>query len=41
MKLNKFLSLGLTACALSLASCNDFLDDNRYPLDKQTNSPDY
>lgn len=26
---------------LTLASCNDFLDRNRFPLDKQTDNPEY
>lgn len=27
--------------ALSLSSCNHLLEDNRYPLDQQTNTPEY
>lgn len=27
--------------AVAMTSCNDFLDDNRYPLTQETNSPDY
>lgn len=32
---------GLIVGAAALSSCNHFLDDNRYPLDKQTNNPAY
>lgn len=31
----------LVAVAASLSSCDDFLNDNRYPLDQQTNNPSY
>ncbi len=31
----------MIAAGLSMASCNDFLDDNRWPLDQQTDNPDY
>lgn len=26
---------------LSMTGCNDFLDDNRWPLDEQTDTPEY
>lgn len=40
--MKKQILYGLMAVAgLSMASCNDFLDDNRWPLDKQTDSPAY
>lgn len=42
MKLNKILYICLIAAsAASFTSCNDFLDRNRYPLDKQTDTPAY
>ena len=33
-------------CAIALAAttlvgCDDFIDDNRYPLDQQTSNPTY
>jgi len=31
----------LAASGIMLTGCNDFLDDNRWPLDKQTDSPEY
>lgn len=40
MKKTAILS-ALTVAALGLSSCNDFLDDNRYPLSQQTNNPNY
>lgn len=40
MKLNKIFFFGALA-ALSLTSCNDFLDKNRNPLDKQIDEPGY
>lgn len=39
--MKKFYILGLVALGAALTSCNDFLDRNRYPLDKQTNNPAY
>lgn len=39
--MKKSLIFGLVAFAAALSSCNDFLDDNRYPLDKQTDNPAY
>ena len=40
--MKKHLIYGLLAAAgLSMASCNQFLDDNRWPLDEQTNNPAY
>ncbi|MDE6486379.1 MAG: RagB/SusD family nutrient uptake outer membrane protein [Muribaculaceae bacterium] len=40
--MKKHIILGLIAgSAVALSSCNDFLDDNRYPLDKQTDNPAY
>ncbi len=39
--MKKYIILSLVALGAALTSCNDFLDDNRYPLDKQTNSPLY
>jgi hypothetical protein len=40
MKKHLLYSL-IAATGLSLASCDDFLDDNRWPLDSQTNNPAY
>ena len=31
----------MVAAALGMTSCDDFLNDNRYPLDQQTNNPSY
>ncbi|MCM1452698.1 MAG: RagB/SusD family nutrient uptake outer membrane protein [Clostridium sp.] len=31
----------ILAVAASMSSCDDFLNDNRYPLDQQTNNPAY
>ncbi len=39
--MKKSLIFGLIVGAVALSSCNNFLDDNRYPLDKQTDNPDY
>lgn len=40
--MKKHIILGLIAVAAAgLTGCNDFLDDNRYPLDKQTDNPAY
>lgn len=39
--MKKYLYIGLVALGSVLTSCNDFLDDNRYPLDKQTDNPAY
>ena len=40
--MKKHIILGLIAgSAVALSSCDDFLDDNRYPLDKQTDNPAY
>lgn len=40
--MKKHIIFGLIAVAAAgLTSCNDFLDDNRYPLDKQTDNPAY
>lgn len=41
--MKKQIILGFVAAAAlaSMTSCNDFLDRNRYPLDKQTNNPEY
>lgn len=36
-----FLYGALALAAVSMASCDDFLDDNRYPLDEQTNNPEF
>ena len=36
-----FLYGVMALAAVSMASCNDFLEDNRYPLDAQTNNPDF
>lgn len=42
MKLNKIFIYGLLAAGLATtASCDDFLDRNRFPLDKQTDNPEY
>ena len=39
--MKKSIILGLVALGAALTGCNDFLDDNRYPTDSQTNNPDY
>ncbi len=39
--MKKQIFFGLIAGAVALSSCDDFLDDNRYPLDKQTDNPAY
>ena len=39
--MKKQIFLGIIACGAALTGCNDFLDDNRYPLDQQTDSPAY
>lgn len=40
--MKKYIISGLVAvAAAAMTSCNDFLDDNRYPLDKQTDNPAY
>lgn len=39
--MKKHIIFGLVALSASLTGCNDFLDDNRYPLDQQTDSPTY
>lgn len=39
--MNKKLVYALIASSVTLASCDDFLDDNRYPTDKQTDNPAY
>lgn len=39
--MKKHIILCLVACGATLAGCDDFLDDNRYPLDKQTDNPAY
>lgn len=39
--MKKSIIFGLIAGATVLSGCNDFLDDNRYPLDKQTDNPAY
>lgn len=40
--MKKSIILGaLVLGSLAFTSCDDFLDDNRYPLDQQTNSPAY
>ncbi|MDE6161624.1 MAG: RagB/SusD family nutrient uptake outer membrane protein, partial [Muribaculaceae bacterium] len=39
--MKKHIVFGLLAGAAALTGCNDFLDDNRYPLDKQTDNPAY
>lgn len=39
--MKKQILFGLIAGAATLSSCNDFLDDNRYPLDTQTDNPAY
>ena len=42
MKLYKsYIYAALGAVLMSTASCNDFLDRNRYPLDTQTDNPEY
>ena len=42
MKFNKVIIMGaLAAAGMSLTSCNDFLDRNRYPLDTQVDQPLY
>ena len=39
--MKKQIILGLIAGAAILSGCDDFLDENRYPLDKQTDNPAY
>ena len=40
--MKKIFIYGVMAlAAVSMASCNDFLEDNRYPLDAQTNNPEF
>lgn len=39
--MKKHIIFGLLAGAAALSSCDDFLDDNRYPLDVQTDNPAY
>lgn len=39
MKLRFITYMALIAVALT--GCNDFLDDNRYPLDEQSNNPEF
>lgn len=39
--MKKHIIFGLLAGAAALSSCDDFLDDNRYPMDKQTDNPAY
>lgn len=39
--MKKHIIFGLLAGAAVLSSCDDFLDDNRYPLDQQTDNPAY
>lgn len=39
--MKKSIYIGLVAIGSVLTSCNDFLDDNRYPLDAQTDNPAY
>ena len=31
----------LALAAVGMSSCDDFLNDNRFPLDEQTNNPSY
>lgn len=38
-KLYKYLAVAIAVTPL--VSCDDFIEDNRYPLDEQTNSPAY
>lgn len=39
--MKKHIIFGLLAGVVALSSCDDFLDDNRYPTDEQTNNPAY
>lgn len=39
--MKKSIIFGLIAAGVAMTSCNDFLDDNRYPTDKQTDNPAY
>lgn len=40
--MKKYILSGILAViGASLTGCNDFLDDNRWPLDKQSNTPAY
>lgn len=39
--MKKSLIFALIAGTVVLSGCNDFLDDNRYPMDKQTDNPEY
>ena len=36
-----FAISALAVAAMGMSSCYDFLNDNRYPLDQQTNNPSY
>lgn len=38
---NLFKYCAVALAVTTLASCDDFIEDNRYPLDEQTNSPQY
>jgi hypothetical protein len=38
-RIYKYFAVALAVT--TLASCDDFIEDNRYPLDQQTNSPMY
>ena len=36
-----YIISALALAAMGMTSCDDFLNDNRYPLDKQTDNPSY
>ena len=38
-RIYKYFSIALTTIAL--VSCDGFIEDNRYPLDAQTDSPEF
>ena len=41
MKSKYIFGLLAVGTAMSLVSCDDFIDDNRYPLDRQTVNPEF
>jgi hypothetical protein len=41
MKKHLLYSALVLCLGVTLTGCDDFLNDNRYPLDKQTSSPEF
>ena len=39
--MKKYIILGSIAAMVALTGCNDFLNDNRYPLSQQTSNPEF